>query len=163
MGLGWGVQYRSRPLCCFRRLSGPLARHGNVGSSCDALELPAPSHARLLARSGAAVAFKFGRTGSGHWQRGRRPRWRLRRPLALALACNCLEPGSPLNLARLLARKPWTPRAFRAKGIKSTETPHFAPSAKFQLMLQARVFPTSFGHLRSVSSGTFFFACPSWS
>jgi hypothetical protein len=24
------------------------------------------------------------------------------------------------NLARLLARKPWTPRAFRAKGIKST-------------------------------------------
>ena len=44
------------------------------------------------------------------------------------------------NLARLLARKPWTPRAFRAKGIKSTGTPHFAPSAKFQLILQ--VFPT---------------------
>jgi hypothetical protein len=44
------------------------------------------------------------------------------------------------NLARLLARKPWTPRAFRAKGIKSTGTPHFAPSAKFKLILQ--VFPT---------------------
>ena len=44
------------------------------------------------------------------------------------------------NLARLLARKPWTPRAFHAKGIKSTGTPHFAPSAKFQLILQ--VFPT---------------------
>ena len=41
-------------------------------------------HARLLARS-------------GHWQRGRRPRWRLRRPLALALACDSLEPGgSPI-------------------------------------------------------------------
>ena len=48
-----------------------LRRQRHIGSSCDILELPAPSHARLLARSGAAA---FGR--SGHWQRGLRPRWR---------------------------------------------------------------------------------------
>jgi hypothetical protein len=60
-----------------------LRRPRHIGSSCDVLELRAPIHARLLARSGAAA---FGR--SGHWQRGLRPRWRLRRPLALALACD---------------------------------------------------------------------------
>ncbi len=48
-----------------------LRRPRHIGSSCDARELPAPCHARLLAHSGAAA---FGR--SGHWQRGRRPRWR---------------------------------------------------------------------------------------
>ena len=61
-----------------------------------------------------------------------------------APACTCigmrLSRSGQSNLARLLARKPWTPRAFRAKGIKSTGTPHFAPSAKFQLILQ--VLPT---------------------
>ena len=44
------------------------------------------------------------------------------------------------HLARLLARKPWTPGAFRAKGIKSAETHRNAPSVKFQLILQ--VLPT---------------------
>ena len=123
-----GVALRGlRPLWRLRR-----PRH--IGSSCDALELRARSHARLLARSGAAA---FGR--SGHWQRG------LRRPLApSAPAGTCigmrLSRAGQSNLARLLARKPWTPRAFRAKGIKSTGTPHFAPSAKFQLILQ--VLPT---------------------
>jgi len=74
--MGEGVALRGlRPLWRLRR-----QRH--IGSSCDVLELRAPSHARLLARSGAAA---FGH--SGHWQRGLRPLWRLRRPLALALAC----------------------------------------------------------------------------
>ena len=61
-----------------------------------------------------------------------------------APACTCIGMRLPragqFNLARLLARKPWTPRAFHAKGIKSAETPQNAPSAKFQLILQ--VLPT---------------------
>ena len=90
--MGEGVALRGlRPLWRLRR-------PGHIGSSCDALELRAPCHARLLARSGAAA---FGR--SGHWQRGLRPRWRLRRPLALALACDCLEPGSPISRVCSLA------------------------------------------------------------
>jgi hypothetical protein len=44
------------------------------------------------------------------------------------------------NLARLLARRPWTPRPFRAKTMQSTGAPPNAPSARFQLILQ--VFPT---------------------
>ena len=90
--MGEGVALRGlRPLWRLRR---PQL----IGSSCDVLELRAPCHARLLARSGAAA---FGR--SGHWQRGLRPRWRLRRPLALALACDCLEPGSPISRVCSLA------------------------------------------------------------
>jgi hypothetical protein len=38
-----------------------LRRLRHIGSSCHALELPPPSHARLLARSGAAA---FGRAGA---------------------------------------------------------------------------------------------------
>ena len=38
-----------------------LRRPRHIGSSCDVLELRAPSHARLLARSGAAA---FGRAGA---------------------------------------------------------------------------------------------------
>ena len=50
-----GVALRGlRPLWRLRR-----PRH--IGSSCDFLELRAPCHARLLARSGAA-AFAFGRS-----------------------------------------------------------------------------------------------------
>ena len=63
--MGEGVALRGlRPLWRLRR---PQL----IGSSCDVLELRAPCHARLLARSGAAA---IGRRG--HWQRGRRPRWR---------------------------------------------------------------------------------------
>ena len=92
--MGEGVALRGlRPLWRLRR-----PQHRDIGSSCDVLELRAPCHARLLARSGAAA---FGR--SGHWQRGLRPRWRLRRPLALALACDCLEPGSPISRVCSLA------------------------------------------------------------
>jgi hypothetical protein len=68
---------------------------------------------------------------------------RPQRPLA-ARPSAALAPSAPVgtcigmqlsragqsNLARLLARKPWTPRAFRAKGIKSTGTPHFAPAER---------------------------------
>ena len=51
--MGEGVALRGlRPLWRLRR-----PRH--FGSSCEALELPAPSHARLLARIGAAA---FGRS-----------------------------------------------------------------------------------------------------
>ena len=90
--MGEGVAVRGlRPLWRLRR-----QRH--IGSSCDVLELLAPCHARLLARSGAAA---FGR--SGHWQRGLRPRWRLRRPPALALACDCLELGSRISRVCSLA------------------------------------------------------------
>jgi hypothetical protein len=53
--MGEGVALRGlRPLWRLRR-----PRH--IGFSCDALELPARSHARLLARSGAAA---FGRAGA---------------------------------------------------------------------------------------------------
>ena len=58
--MGEGVALRGlRPLWRLRR-----PRH--IGSSCDALELPAPSHARLLARSGAAAtgSAAFGRAGA---------------------------------------------------------------------------------------------------
>ena len=104
--MGGGVALRGlRPRWRLRR-----PRH--IGSSCDVLELRAPCHARLLARSGAAA---FGRSGQ-------------RRPLA-ARPSAALAPSAPAgtcigmqlsragqsNLARLLARKPWTPRAFHAK------------------------------------------------
>jgi hypothetical protein len=62
--MGEGVALRGlRPLWRLRR-----PRH--FGSSCEALELPAPSHARLLARIGAAA---FGRstvtaTGSAYFE-----------------------------------------------------------------------------------------------
>ena len=128
--MGEGVAVRGlRPLWRRRR-----QRH--IGSSCDVLELPAPCHARLLARSGAAA---------GHWQRGLRPRWRLRRPLAPSAPAGTMfamqfSRAGQSNLARLLARKPWTPHVFRAKNYVVHGTPHFAPSAKFQLILQ--VLPT---------------------
>ena len=94
--------------------------------------------------------FQSRRTGSKVVQDcGLRPQ----RPLA-ARPSAALAPSAPAgtcigmrlsragqsNLARLLARKPWTPGAFRAKGIKSAETHRNAPSAKFQLILQ--VLPT---------------------
>jgi hypothetical protein len=47
-----------------------LRRPRYIGSSCDDLELRAPCHARLLARS---VAAAFGR--SGHCQRGLRTKY----------------------------------------------------------------------------------------
>jgi hypothetical protein len=79
-----------------------LRRPRHFGSSCDAPKLRAPSHARLLARSGAAA---FGRTATASAAEGR--------------AGTCigmrLSRAGQSNLARLLARKPWTPRAFRAK------------------------------------------------
>ena len=60
--MGEGVALRGlRPVWRLRR-----PRH--IGSSCDVLELPAPSHARLLARSGAAA---FGRSTSGGAASGR--------------------------------------------------------------------------------------------
>ena len=61
--MGEGVALRGlRPLWRLRRPP-------NIGSSCDVLELRAPSHARLLARSGAAASGG----ASGASQRGLRP------------------------------------------------------------------------------------------
>ncbi len=97
-----------------RPLAALLRRPRHIGPSCDSLELPAPSHAaRPLARSGAAA---IGR--SGHWQRGRSGRLPSRRPLALqSLIAVRFYPAGQSNLARLLARRPWTPRAFRARAM----------------------------------------------
>ena len=127
--MGEGVALRGlRPRWRLR-----LPRH--IGSSCDVLELRAPScHARLLARSGAAA---FGC--------GLRPQLPLAARPSAALAPSApagtcigmrLSRAGQFKLARLLALKPWTPRAFRAKSFKSFEAPANAPSAKFQLILQ---------------------------
>ncbi len=102
-----GVALRGlRPLWRLRR-----PRH--IGSSCDVLELPAPSHARLLARSGAAA---FGRSGHWHCSLAARPSAALApsAPAGICIGMRLSRAGQS-NLARLLARKPWTPRAFRAK------------------------------------------------
>ena len=122
---------------------------GGATRPSAALAPSAPAAHRLLMRCSRAARSKSRASARSQRCCGLRPQ----RPLAArpsaarapsAPAGTCI--GMPLsragqsNLARLLARKPWTPRAFRAKGIKSAETPHFAPSAKFQLILQ--VLPT---------------------
>jgi hypothetical protein len=84
---------------------------GGATRPSAALAPSAPAAHRLLMRCSRAARSQsrasarsqrcFGR--SGHWQRGLRPRWRLRRPLALALACGCLEPGSRISRVCSLA------------------------------------------------------------
>ena len=123
---------------------------GGAARPSAALAPSAPAAHRLLMRCSRAARSMSRASARSHRCCGLRPQ----RPLA-ARPSAALAPSAPAdtcigmrlsragqsNLARLLARKPWTPRAFRAKGIKSTGTPHFAPSAKFQLILQ--VLPTS--------------------
>ena len=123
---------------------------GGATRPSAALAPSAPAAHRLLMRFYRAARSMLRASARSHRCCGLRPQ----RPLA-ARPSAALAPSAPAgtcigmrlsragqsNLARLLARKPWTPRAFRAKGIKSTGTPHFAPSAKFQLILQ--VLPTS--------------------
>jgi hypothetical protein len=82
--MGEGVALRGlRPLW---RLRCP--RH--IGSSCDALELRLPASA--AAATGSAA---FGRAGAFAG-----------RPLALALACDSLEPGSPISRVCSLTDRP---------------------------------------------------------
>ena len=114
-----------------------------------ALAPSAPAAHRLLMRCSRAARSQSRASARSQRCCGLRPQ----RPLA-ARPSAALAPSAPAgtmlamqfsragqsNLARLLARRPWTPRAFRAKSFKSFEAPHFAPSAKFQLILQ--VFPT---------------------
>ncbi len=118
---------------------------GGATRPSAALAPSAPAAHRLLMRCSRAARSKSRASARSQRCCGRRPQ----RPLA-ARPSAALAPSAPAgtcigmrlsrsgqsNLARLLARKPWTPRAFHAKGIKSTGTPHFAPSAKFQLILQ---------------------------
>jgi hypothetical protein len=47
-----------------------LRRPRHIGSSCDALELRAPSHARLLARSGANMLVGKGGARTGNMAMG---------------------------------------------------------------------------------------------
>jgi hypothetical protein len=122
---------------------------GGATRPSAALAPSAPAAHRLLMRCSRAARSMSRASARSQRCCGLRPQ----RPLA-ARPSAALAPSAPAgtcigmrlpragqsNLARLLARKPWTPRAFRAKGIKSTGTPHFAPSAKFQLILQ--VLPT---------------------
>ena len=90
-----------------------LRRQRHIGSSCDSLELPAPCHARL--RIGAAA---FGRTAAaaatGSAAFGRAGALAPSAPAGTLIAMQLSRAGQS-NLARLLARKPWTPRAFHAK------------------------------------------------
>ena len=123
---------------------------GGATRPSAALAPSAPAAHRLLMRCSRAARSMSRASARSQRCCGLRPQ----RPLA-ARPSAALAPSAPAgtcigmrlsragqsHLARLLARKPWTPRAFRAKGIKSTGTPHFAPSAKFQLILQ--VLPTS--------------------
>ena len=122
---------------------------GGATRPSAALAPSAPAAYRLLMRCSRAARSMSRASARSQRCCGLRPQ----RPLA-ARPSAALAPSAPAgtcigmrlsragqsHLARLLARKPWTPRAFRAKSIKSTGTPHFAPSAKFQLILQ--VFPT---------------------
>ena len=75
-----------------------LRRPRHIGSLCDALELRAPCHARLLARSGAAAV---GRSGHCQWQRAELSD-RLSRPLDIGPSRAKRRPPS----VRLEARHP---------------------------------------------------------
>ena len=122
---------------------------GGATRPSAALAPSAPAAHRLLMRCSRAARSMSRASARSQRCCGLRPQ----RPLA-ARPSAALAPSAPAgtcigmrlsragqsHLARLLARKPWTPGAFRAKGIKSAETHRNAPSAKFQLILQ--VLPT---------------------
>ena len=141
-----GLQRAENPTQSTQKFLRRDADGGGGGATrpSAALAPSAPAAYRLLMRCSRAARSMSRASARSQRCCGLRPQ----RPLA-ARPSAALAPSAPAgtcigmrlsragqsHLARLLARKPWTPRAFRAKGIKSTGTPHFAPSAKFQLIL----------------------------
>ena len=63
----------------------------------------ARSMSRASARSQRCCGLRPQRPLAARPSAALRPRWRLRRPLALALVCDCLEPGSPISRVCSLA------------------------------------------------------------
>ncbi len=118
------------------------ANRGEIPQArCTYLKPSAPAAHRLFMRCSRAARSKSRESARSQRCCGLRPQ----RPLA-ARPSAALAPSAPAstcifmrlsragqsNLARLLARKPWTPRAFHAKSFKSVEAPPNAPSAKLR-------------------------------
>jgi hypothetical protein len=122
---------------------------GGATRPSAALAPSAPAAHRLLMRCSRAARSKSRASARSQRCWGPRPQQPLAARPSAALAPSApagtmlamrLSRAGQCSLARLLALKPWTPCAFRAKSFKSFEAPPNAPSAKFQLILQ--VFPT---------------------
>jgi hypothetical protein len=126
--MGEGVALRGlRPLWRLRR-----PRH--IGSSCDVLELPAPSHARVCSLAAVLRPSAAAATGSAAFGRAGAfgARWHLHWHAIVS---------SRAVQARASARsQALDATCVSRKNYVAMGTPHFAPSAKFQLILQ--VFPT---------------------